>query len=341
MSVRYRLMNQKDVRKCVDGISAHPVLGPRYGRVIDQFPSAIHSALGRDSLSTAVFEEFQGTTTRFLGVGLAVLVSDDFLQELKTTPHFWLGPELVKRITRGDSPLLSDSAVRDANSTVGLNLVVWHNTVHPEDLIRAEVGTSSMAAFEEHWCGFRFRELIGQADCLEHFQAMCNAGGLCFHGSENDYGAFPAVNALDFESEPRNAGMSRDQAFRRGASWVGSLFVNYAPPRFCFTRSEQRLLSSASGGGTDEELSDELGISLFSVKKAWRVIYDRVSACQPELIPSNERADPLIEDRGKQKKQRLLAYLRKHPEELRPASRKLLQQEGAQHRPPAGAISTF
>ena len=30
--------------------------------------------------------------------------------------------------------------------------------------------------------------------------------------------------------------------------------------------------------------------------------------------------------RGKQKKQRLLDYLREHPEELRPVSRKLLRQ---------------
>ena len=120
--------------------------------------------------------------------------------------------------------------------------------------------------------------------------------------------------------------MSRDLALRHGASWVGSLFVNYAPPQFCFSRSEQRLLSLALEGGTDEELSDELCVSLFAVKKTWRVIYDRVGACWPELVPSNEQADTLIQDRGKQKKQRLLAYLRKHPEELRPVSRKLPQR---------------
>jgi hypothetical protein len=340
MGVRYRLMNPKDVGKCVEGIAGHPVLGARYGSLIEQVPSAIHSALGRDSLGTAVFEEFHGATTRFLGVGLAVLVSDDFLQELKTTPFFWLGPELVQRITRGDSPLLSDAAVRDANSTVGLNLVVWHNTVHPEDMRRAEMVTPMMTAFEELWRGFRLREVMAQADCLEQLYAMHNAGGLYFNQPENYYGSFPSVNVLDFGSEPRNTGMSRDQAFRHGGSWLGSLFL-YAPPQFCFNRSEQRLLSSAIRGGTDEDLSDQMGISLFAIKKAWRVIYDRVTASQPELIPSNEQADALIQDRGKQKKQRLLSYLRKHPEELRPVSRKLLQKEGAQHRPPGGAISTF
>lgn len=326
MAIRYRFMKRKDVPKCVEGVAAHPVLGPRYGSLIKDLPSAIRSALGRDSFIAAVFEEFQGSTTRFVGAGIVVFVSDDFLSELKTTPYFWVGPELVKRIIRGDSPLLSDAAFRDANSTVGLNLVMWHNTVHPKDMRRAEVGTPMMTAFEDHYRGFRLRELIGQADCLEQLHAMRNGGGFYFHRAENRYGNFPEVSALDFGNEPRNSGMSRDLAFSQGGSWVGSLFVYYAPPQFSFSRSEQRLLSSALGGGTDPELSDELGISLAAVKKMWRMIYDRVAACQPELIPDNLRVDEGSQSRGRQKKQHLLDYLRKHPEELRPVSRKLLQQ---------------
>jgi len=333
-------MKPNDVPKCVEGIAAHPVLGPRYGRVIEHFPTAIHSVLGRDSLSSVVFEEFHGAATRFLGVGLAVLASDDFLRELKTTPFFWVGPELVKRITRGDSALLSDAAVRDSNSTVGLNLVVWHNTVHPEDMRRAETVTPMMTAFDVEYRGFRLREVMAQADCLEQLHAMRNAGGLYFNQAENCYGRFPEVSVADFASEPRNSGMSRDVALRHGGSWLGSLFL-YALPQFCFNRSEQRLLSSALEGGTDEELSDELGISLFAVKKAWRVIYDRVAACQPELVPTHSQSDEWTQDRGRQKKQRLLSYLRKHPEELRPISRKLLQREAERRRLSPGSKSIF
>ena len=131
---------------------------------------------------------------------------------------------------------------------------------------------------------------------------------------------------MDFESEPRNTGMSRDLAASLGGSWVGSLFIDYAPPQFCFSRSEQRLLSSALRGGTDEELGHELGISLAAVKKTWRVIYDRVAECRPELVPTNAPSEEWTQDRGKQKKQRLLAYVREHPEELRPVSRKQLRQ---------------
>jgi hypothetical protein len=79
------------------------------------------------------------------------------------------------------------------------------------------------------------------------------------------------------------------------------------------------LLLTALHGGTDEELADELGISLSAVKKSWQLIYERVSGCDPELVP-DAHLDEGNSERGKTKKQRLLAYLREHMEELRPAA---------------------
>jgi hypothetical protein len=124
--------------------------------------------------------------------------------------------------------------------------------------------------------------------------------------------------------EPHLTGLSRQTASRQVGSWVGALFL-YQPPRLGFSRSEQRLLWAALRGGTDEELSDTLCISQSAVKKAWRAIYTRVTDLMPGVIPSQLSEEALTQDRGKEKKRRLLAYLREHPEELRPISRKLLQ----------------
>src|SRR2546429_6039975 len=63
----------------------------------------------------------------------------------------------------------------------------------------------------------------------------------------------------------------------------------YQAPRFGFSASEQRLLLKAFLGGTDEDLADELGVSLSAVKKAWQSIYERVSACDPELDRKSTR----------------------------------------------------
>lgn len=79
----------------------------------------------------------------------------------------------MKRIAGGNSLVLSDAEVRRGNSTVGLNLLVWHNTVHPQNMLTLEFGTAAMTSFEESYRGYRLREFIGQADCLEHLHAMC------------------------------------------------------------------------------------------------------------------------------------------------------------------------
>jgi hypothetical protein len=86
-----------------------------------------------------VLEEEAGGRIRIPALGVSAFVSDDFLRELKTPPHFWIGPELVKRILRGNSPLLSPRGVRDANSRGGLNVVVWQGCLRLEDNRRTDV----------------------------------------------------------------------------------------------------------------------------------------------------------------------------------------------------------
>jgi hypothetical protein len=79
--------------------------------------------------------------------------------------------------------------------------------------------------------------------------------------------------------------------------------------------AEQKLLSAAIRGLKDEELSCELGVSLSFIKKTWSSIYIRAAEKLPEL--NLEIAAGSISQRGKEKKQRVLSYLREHSEELR------------------------
>jgi hypothetical protein len=331
MSVLYRLMHFDDLRAYVQGVAAHPILGPRYGNQVSDLAAAISRTLGRDCLIAYVFEDSSGTKTRFLGAGLAVFVNESFLQEVKTARRFWVGPELVKRIMRDESPLLSDAEVCEANSTNRLDLLVWHNTVHPGDLRRPEVGPPMMKAFAAGVAGFQIRELFAQADCLEHLHGIRNSGGHYFHcseGPEGRYGEFPDLNHQNFGVEPRNTGLSRELAATQHSSWVGSLLL-CGSPQIGFTRGEQRLLLLAMDGGTDEELRDLLKVSLTAVKKRWRSIYDRVAESLPQVFGDRRVGDVSTHERGKERRRRLLTYLRDHPEELRPVSRRLLRLSAA------------
>lgn len=334
MSIRYRPMRPKDVRACVEIIAAHPMVSRRYGKAIADLRTAWLRLLSSNGFCSAVvFEEVEEgvdrTRPRMLGVGVTVFVSDDFLREVKTPPFFWIGPELAKRVARGDhSPLLSQKQFQEANTQGGLNLVTWHACIRMEDIKRTEVWKELMAAFLVEHRGFLLKELVANGESPEHLEGLRNTGGFLLKSTDSCYGDFEGKNLHDIVLEPHVAGLTREIALRQLGSWIGSLFL-YEPPQFGFSRSEQRLLLSALAGGTDEELSDDLGISLSTVKKTWRSTYDRVAACLPELIPSNSQSDGKTSKRGSDKKQHLISYLREHPQELRPVSRNLLRQSAA------------
>jgi DNA-binding CsgD family transcriptional regulator len=329
MSVRYRPLRPNDIPTFMEHFSRHPILSRRYGRTIQDLPKALKHTFREDYTVVNIFEESTGNSPRFLGAGMAAFVHEEFIRAVKTTPDFWLGPELVNRIVSGESPLLSESALRNANEEGELSLVVWHSSCHPHDFVRMDVAPAIMTAFEETFRGFQMREIFAQADSLPHLEGIRHSGGLYFDRVQGDYGAFPDVSEANFSEEPRNAGITRELATRvSGCTWVASMFA-YGMPQFGFNASEQRLLLFAlKGGDTDEALSDALGISVSGVKKTWRSIYERVADRDPELCPSHSGEDQ-AETRGKQKKQRLLAYLREHPEELRPFSRKRMSNQRA------------
>jgi DNA-binding NarL/FixJ family response regulator len=328
MSLRHRPMRPKDVRECADLVASHPVIGPRYGHASADLRLAWLRLLEFEAKSAVVFEEVEGAHSRIWGVGVSVFVHDGFVQELKRPQLFWIGPELVRRVLSPEPPLLSNQRMRESNTSGGMNLLVWEGVIHPEDANRAEIYNKMMSAFMEEHRGYLWKEIIGsQAESAERFQSMIKSGGMLWKAEDGYWLDSLTTLPQEIINQPHVIGLTRNVEKRRPGSWVGTLF-DYNPPQFGFSVSEQRLLISALRGGTDEQLSDELGISLSAVKKTWRAIYDRVAARSGELTlaKSNDGAA----ERGKEKKQRLVAYLRDHPEELRPVSRKLLQQGAVQ-----------
>jgi hypothetical protein len=321
-------MRPSDVRECVELVAEHPIVGPRYGCAISDLGPAWLRLLSCNGFgSAAVFEEVDQAGSRILAVGVTVFLADNFLRELKNPPLFWIAPELARRLARGDhSPLLSTRQIQEANSQGGLNLAVWHACVRNRDIERVEVWTELMTAFLDHHRGFLLKELVAQGESPEHMEGMRNTGGFLLNPEDGSYRDFKGKALHDILLEPHIVGLTREMALKQHGSWIGSLFL-YQPPQFGFSRSEQRLLLSALPGGTDEELSDDLGISVSAVKKTWRSAYDRVAACQPELIPGNSVSGSETSKRGRDKKQHLISYLREHPQELRPISRKLMRHD--------------
>jgi hypothetical protein len=96
---------------------------------------------------------------------------------------------------------------------------------------------------------------------------------------------------------------------------VAASIYRYKAPVLRLPAAEQELLLAAIPGKTDAELSAELGLSVEATKKRWRSVFDRVMQYQPEIVSP---ATAETEGRGPQKRHRVIAYVRNHPEELRP-----------------------
>ena len=167
-------------------------------------------------------------------------------------------------------------------------------------------------------------------ESVERLQWTLHSGGLLWDAVQGRYSeSFPKNPHEVHQQPPYHRRHSRSGSGRPG-SWVGPLF-DYQPPRLGFNRSEQRLILAAlaSESGTDQKLAETLGVSLPAIKKTWLSVYRRVACRQPEIIPDAAGVDSGVHDRGKEKRRRLLAYLRVHFEELRPASQRLLGQPAA------------
>ena len=100
---------------------------------------------------------------------------------------------------------------------------------------------------------------------------MMSAGCTLAAGGQ-EYARVDPLALTKIIDEPYVIFLRRETALLSHGSWAGSMFM-YDPPKFGFNRSQQRVLIAALHGGTDEELAEEVGISVSAVKKAWQSIY--------------------------------------------------------------------
>lgn len=162
----------------------------------------------------------------------------------------------------------------------------------------------AMALFRQAHAGFRLEHLYqeGMGEQGAYLQSM----------------GFRARTARGQGEVPELYGLSRNEAAQLlPGSPVRDAF-QFTPPRFGFSMAERRMLRLAVAQLTDEQIADELGVSLHGIKKLWRSVHQRALRAMPHLFDGTATADADPGTRGPEKRRALLQYLRQHPEELRP-----------------------
>lgn len=114
---------------------------------------------------------------------------------------------------------------------------------------------------------------------------------------------------------PHLLALTEEEALANPGDPLAPAFV-FTRPRCSFSSAEKKLLRYALTGATDVELTARLGLAPSTIKSRWRGIYARAAHELPDVVGG--RTPPAGRDgRGREKRRRLLAYLRAHPEELR------------------------
>jgi hypothetical protein len=317
--IRYRSAQARDISKCAHIIAVHPVLSKRYGDTLGRLQEAWTRIFGADALILSIAEDVSLNKT--VASYSACFVTDAFADEIATPPFRWVGAELVKRVLDGRSSILTDDEVERENSTGGLNLLIWPSGASIEYENDPELRQASQVFFFESFRGYRLKRLQAQATHPMEMAMAINSGGWQLREVDRTH-----VQSLDEPAgqaalKPHLLEATLAMAERQLGTWI-NLFFAYRQPVIGFSRSEQHLLLAALQGGTDEELATQLKISVSAVKKCWASAYARVHKLRlPILVGTGENREG---DRGKEKKQKLLKYLREHMEELRPHSLKLL-----------------
>ena len=328
MNLRHRSMQPGDIRECVDLLASDPLIASRYGPLIEELPAAWLRLLQCEANFATVCHAEEGPHAPICFFGVAAALQDEFIREMKASPQFWVGPELTRRMMTGQSAILTYNQLREANSRGGLNLVVWEGLIRPGYEVHGELQRYMMEIFIQAHRGYLWKEIIaGHPESQERLEHTLKTGGYLWDPIVGSYTSTLNKDSSEIVGHPHILGITRELELKGrskwAGSWVGALF-DYHTPMLGFNRREQRLLSCAIQGATDEHLTRTLGTSLPAVKKTWVSIYRRVEGQLPGLMPESVQSDSPVGVRGREKRRRLLAYLREHLEELRPVSRKLL-----------------
>lgn len=255
-------------------------------------------------LATVIESERPIAGRTIVGCGMGVFAASAFVDGEVAHPRPDLNSRIIAAIDTNEPILLSREQIGLGNAGAGLDFVnlygTWRDGVLNAEQL-AEVQALLGIGFVEQFAGYRFNRLLKEAIGGSRI-ALAKATGTYRLVAE-----FP-------EHDRALAMVTRDSALAAPYSAAAALY-RYRAPVLRLRPAEQALLEAALSGKTDAELSAQLGLSLEATKKRWLSVFDRVGQFKPEIL-SDER--PEGDARGPQKRHRVVAYVRSHPEELRP-----------------------
>jgi hypothetical protein len=238
-----------------------------------------------------------------IGFGAAAFVSRAFADAEIANPRPNINSRVIGGIHSRQPVLATRDEIARANAGEGVDVMVlfgsWRDQILDVEQ-RHEVYTLLASSFTESLGGYRVRRILYET---------ADEPARDFVQRSVVYKAI-----AEFSELGRVIYLMTRESVRAVPASLGNVIFSFREPLLRLRESDQQLLLAALDGTTDPELARKLGVSLPAVKARWRSSFERIEAVMPRLVSDVDDHD----GRGSQKRHRVLAYVRTHPEELRP-----------------------
>jgi hypothetical protein len=244
---------------------------------------------------------------QIVGFGALVFVSPAFADREAANPRPGLNARVIASIDANRPVVLTDAEVRRANTTGGLHIVALYTTWRRGILNAAQAAEMSVHIAQaglDALSGYRLVRVITELTDDMDLQYA------------ESWRVFRIVRFAE-GSGSAGLGVSDASLAMKVPGSVAAMLFTHREPELRLRDSAQQLLLAALQGMTDVDLARALRLKLPAVKKRWSALFEHVANTKPGIF-SDSLADSGTNIRGRQKRHHLLAYLRLHPEELRP-----------------------
>jgi DNA-binding CsgD family transcriptional regulator len=244
---------------------------------------------------------------RIVDFGASVFVTADFVDRELENPQPYLNSRLLASVATGDSVVIPETSLCHPDVSKPLDVVIFggNSPTRKQGLTPDQAAQAAILlpfSFEELHVGYRLNRIL--TETISEPQRNLYESSVVWR----TFKTYP-------EHDRALVVMTREQALAVSGSVAASLFM-YQEPVLRLRDTEKHLLSEAMHGETDAELAAKLNLSLSTVKKRWNSLFARIAEVRPDLLPDADTREN--ESRGLQKRHHILAYVRAHPQEVRP-----------------------
>jgi DNA-binding CsgD family transcriptional regulator len=327
MYLSFRTTKLKEIGQCLPLVQDHRLFTPDHLRHLSAFWNYVLSE--QIALSSVVEDHGRPSHQRIVGFEMSLFIKDEYLAESHAHPPAHMALQVLERWRQGRRVFLNPREIARQNSQRGLNALVLHfgyeqQGMHPEEALKIRLKLSESFLNSLH--GYQINEILREVYSAEEKQSLSRSGFVLRrdHRGQDPSGSYP---------EPSKTfclfGINREEGKQCDQNNALAQLFHCPAGRFSFSPRQKHVLQLALQGRSDSEIASRLQLSLWTVKKRWQGIYEKVQAVDPDLLTPPEELSEL-EKEAMLRRPYLLDYLRNHREEIRPSLPLFQERKGTE-----------